>query len=149
MTVDQSGMAAEAPKGLETIRTRADGGVLYATFDAPPLNLIGPELVRGLVELIRVLDAPSGFRAVVFDSADPDFFMPHVDLTKVAEYTAEAAKAGGPGDASLGMLFQRLSRLPVVTIDSRYSSTPMTTTRSWPSGTAGSTVPFPTTNSMP
>ena len=27
--------------------------------------------------------------------------MPHVDLTKVAEYTAEAAKAGGPGDASL------------------------------------------------
>jgi hypothetical protein len=23
--------------------------------------------------------------------------VPHVDLTKVAEYTAEAAKAGGPG----------------------------------------------------
>ncbi|MFF7130125.1 MULTISPECIES: enoyl-CoA hydratase/isomerase family protein [unclassified Streptomyces] len=116
MIVDRSGTSEGAPDGLETIRTRADSGVLYATFDAPPLNLIGPELVRDLVELIRVLEEPSEFRAVVFDSADPDFFMPHVDLTKVAEYTAEAAKAGGPGDASLGMLFQRLSRLPVVTI---------------------------------
>ena len=100
----------------ETIRTRADGGVLYATFDAPPLNLIGPELVRDLVALIGHLSGPTPYRAVVFDSADPDFFLPHVDLTKVPEYTAEAAKAGGPGDASLGMLYQRLSRLPVVTI---------------------------------
>ncbi|WP_221357687.1 enoyl-CoA hydratase/isomerase family protein [Streptomyces beigongshangae] len=100
----------------ETIRTRADGGVLYATFDAPPLNLIGPELVRDLVHLIGHLNGSAPFRAVVFDSADPDFFLPHVDLTKVPEYTAEAAKAGGPGDASLGMLYQRLSRLPVVTI---------------------------------
>lgn len=100
----------------KTIRTRADGGVLYATFDAPPLNLIGPELVRDLVALIGHLNGPTPYRAVVFDSADPDFFLPHVDLTKVPEYTAEAAKAGGPGDASLGMLYQRLSRLPVVTI---------------------------------
>ncbi|MGW8063122.1 enoyl-CoA hydratase/isomerase family protein [Streptomyces ziwulingensis] len=100
----------------ETIRLRADGGVLYATFDAPPLNLIGPELVRDLVWLIGRLSGPTPYRAVVFDSADPDFFLPHVDLTKVPEYTAEAARAGGPGDASLGMLYQRLSRLPVVTI---------------------------------
>lgn len=33
-----------------------------------------------------------------------------------AEYTAEAAKAGGPDDASLGMLWHKLSELPVVTI---------------------------------
>jgi enoyl-CoA hydratase/carnithine racemase len=52
----------------------------------------------------------------VLESADPDYFVPHVDLTKVAEYTAEAAKAGGPGDASLGMLWHKLSELPVVTI---------------------------------
>ncbi|MFT9473255.1 hypothetical protein [Streptomyces sp. 11-1-2] len=39
-----------------------------------------------------------------------------VDLTKVPEYTAEAAKAGGSGDASLGMLFRRLSEAPAVTI---------------------------------
>jgi hypothetical protein len=53
---------------------------------------------------------------VVLESADPEYFVPHVDLTKVAEYTAEAAKAGGPGDASLAMLWHKLSELPVVTI---------------------------------
>ena len=29
---------------------------------------------------------------MVLESADPDYFVPHVDLTKVAEYTAEAAR---------------------------------------------------------
>lgn len=109
-------MPDDLPPQTETIRLRADGGVLYATLDAPPLNLIGPELVRDLVKLIGYLSSPTPFQVVVFDSADPDFFIPHVDMTKVPEYTAEAAKAGGPGDASLGMLYQRLSRLPVVTI---------------------------------
>ncbi|WP_406202536.1 MULTISPECIES: enoyl-CoA hydratase/isomerase family protein [unclassified Streptomyces] len=100
----------------ETIITRLDGNVLSATFHAPPLNLIGPEVVRDLVALLDELSAPTAPRVVIFDSADADFFFPHVDLTKVAEYTAEAAKAGGPGDASLGMLFRKLSRLPAVTI---------------------------------
>ncbi|MFI6339139.1 enoyl-CoA hydratase/isomerase family protein [Streptomyces sp. NPDC050535] len=108
----------------ETIRTRAgtgtgtgrNGAVLYATFDAPPMNLIGPEVVRDLVTLIKELSRPAAPHVVIFDSADADFFFPHVDMTKVPEYTAEAAKAGGPGDASLGMLFRKLSRLPVVTI---------------------------------
>jgi enoyl-CoA hydratase/carnithine racemase len=93
-----------------------DKGVLGVVIDAPPMNLIGPELVRDLVTLIGVLESDQETRVVVLESADPDYFVPHVDLTKVAEYTAEAAKAGGPGDASLGMLWHKLSELPVVTI---------------------------------
>jgi enoyl-CoA hydratase/carnithine racemase len=100
----------------ETIRTRLDGAVLTATFNAPPINLIGPEVVRDLVALLEELSRPTAPPVVIFDSADAHFFFPHVDMTKVAEYTAEAAKAGGPGDASLGMLFRRLSLLPAVTI---------------------------------
>ena len=101
---------------LDTVTTRAESGVLYATFYAPPINLIGPEVVRDLVTLLDTLYNPSGIRVVVFDSADDDYLFPHVDITKVAEYTAEAAKAGGPGDESLGMLFRKLSQAPVVTI---------------------------------
>jgi enoyl-CoA hydratase/carnithine racemase len=90
--------------------------VLDVVIDAPPMNLIGPELVRDLVTLIGALESDPVTRVVVLESADPDYFIPHVDLTKVAEYTAEAAKAGGPDDASLGMLWHKLSELPVVTI---------------------------------
>lgn len=101
---------------LDTISTRQRGGVLLATFKSPPMNLIGPEVVRDLVTLLDEIYRGPSYRVVVFDSADPDFLFPHVDLTKVAEYTAEAAIAGAPGDASLGMLFRKLSEAPVVTI---------------------------------
>jgi enoyl-CoA hydratase/carnithine racemase len=84
--------------------------------DAPPLNLIGPELVRDLVALLGEVGSGRDVRVMVLESADPEYFVPHVDLTKVAEYTAEAAKAGGPEDASLGMLWHKLSELPIVTI---------------------------------
>jgi enoyl-CoA hydratase/carnithine racemase len=80
------------------------------------MNLIGPELVRDLVTLLSELESDEDIRVMVLESADPKYFVPHVDLTKVAEYTAEAAKAGGPDDASLGMLWHKLSELPVVTI---------------------------------
>lgn len=100
----------------KTLSTSLNGNVLSATFDAPPINLIGPEVVRDLVGLLEELSQPDAARVVVFDSADPEFFLPHVDLTKVSEYTAEAAKAGGPRDASVGMLFRKLSLIPAVTI---------------------------------
>jgi enoyl-CoA hydratase/carnithine racemase len=94
----------------------SDEGVLGVVIDAPPMNLIGPELVRDLVRLLGELESGADTRVMVLESADPEYFVPHVDLTKVAEYTAEAAKAGRPDDASLGMLWLKLSELPVVTI---------------------------------
>jgi len=104
----------------QTYRTlrvaRSDEGVLGVVIDAPPMSLIGPELVGDLVSLLSELESDQGIRVMVLESADPEYFVPHVDLTKVAEYTAEAAKAGGPDDASLGMLWHKLSELPVVTI---------------------------------
>jgi enoyl-CoA hydratase/carnithine racemase len=84
--------------------------------DAPPMNLIGPQLVRDLVGLLGTLESDRVTRVMVLESADPDYFVPHVDLAKVAAYTAEAAKAGEPDDASLGMLWHKLSELPAVTI---------------------------------
>jgi enoyl-CoA hydratase/carnithine racemase len=95
---------------------RIDEGVLSVVIDAPPMNLIGPELVRDLVTLLSELESDEDIRVMVLESANPEYFVPHVDLTRVAEYTAEAAKAGGPDDASLGMLWHKLSELPVVTI---------------------------------
>jgi enoyl-CoA hydratase/carnithine racemase len=96
--------------------TKTGEGVLSVVIDAPPMNLIGPELVRDLVNLFGKLESGQDARVMVLESADPEYFVPHVDLTKVPEYTAEAAKAGGPEDASLGMLWHKLSELPVVSV---------------------------------
>lgn len=114
-------MAGEEELAMtQTYRTlrvaRSDEGVLSVVIDAPPMNLIGPELVRDLVALLGELESGQDIRVVVLESADREYFVPHVDLTKVADYTAEAARAGGPQDAPLGMLWHKLSELPAVTI---------------------------------
>jgi enoyl-CoA hydratase/carnithine racemase len=114
MNADEPAATVQPYRTLRVIKT--DEGVLSVVIDAPPMNLIGPELVRDLVNLIGELESGQETKVVVLESADPDYFIPHVDLTKVAEYTAQAAKAGGPEDASLGMLWHKLSELPVVTI---------------------------------
>ena len=42
---------------LETFTVRTEGPVLFADIAAPPMNLLGPELVRDLVTLIRAAEA--------------------------------------------------------------------------------------------
>ena len=99
---------------FDTIKVHRDGGVLFATLAAPPMNLLGPELVRDLVSLIQRTEADHAARVVVFKSADPDYFISHVDVTKVKEYREEAAKL--TGEASIGLLFRHLSASRLVTI---------------------------------
>jgi enoyl-CoA hydratase/carnithine racemase len=99
---------------LETLDTRQEGHVLFAEISAPPMNLLGPELVRDLVSLIRRAEADAAVRVLVFTSADPDYFISHVDLTRIAEYRQEAAKL--TGEASIALLFRYLSASPLVTI---------------------------------
>jgi enoyl-CoA hydratase/carnithine racemase len=99
---------------FETLKTHADGAVLSVTIDAPPINLLGPELVRDLVDLILAVEASEDVNVVIFKSANPEFFISHVDVTKVAAYRAEAARL--TGEASIGILFRRLSQMKAVTI---------------------------------
>ncbi|MDR6632609.1 enoyl-CoA hydratase/carnithine racemase [Phyllobacterium sp. 1468] len=98
----------------QTLRTHSESGVLFAEIDSPPMNLIGPALIQDIVTLIPKLEAEDGPRVVVFSSADPDFFIPHVDMTKIAEYRQVAATL--VGEPSIGLLFRRLSLSKAVTI---------------------------------
>jgi enoyl-CoA hydratase/carnithine racemase len=99
---------------FETLTAHLDGAVLFAEIAAPPMNLLGPELVRDLVSLIERAEADEALKVLVFKSADPDYFISHVDLTGVAEYRAEAAKL--TGEASIALLFRHLSASRLVTI---------------------------------
>ena len=99
---------------LETLQLRQEGAVVFAEIAAPPMNLLGPELVRDLVALIQRAEADDGIRVLVFTSADPEYFISHVDLNRIAEYRQEAAKL--TGEASIALLFRYLSASRLVTI---------------------------------
>jgi enoyl-CoA hydratase/carnithine racemase len=99
---------------FETLDVHADGAVLFISIAAPPMNLLGPELVRDLVALIERAEVEAAVKVLVFRSADPDYFISHVDLTRVPEYRAEAAKL--TGEPSIALLFRHLSASHLVTI---------------------------------
>ncbi len=99
---------------FETITVLVDGPVLFAEILAPPMNLLGPELVRDLVSVIERAEADDSYKVLVFKSGDPDYFISHVDLTRVPEYRQEAAKLTGV--PSIALLFRHLSASRLVTI---------------------------------
>ena len=113
MSAVKSSEGAE-PEVFETLTVRKEGAVLFIEIAAPPMNLLGPELVRDLVSLIQRAEADQTFQVLVFKSADPDYFISHVDVTRIKEYRAEAAKLAG--EASIALLFRHLSASRLVTI---------------------------------
>ena len=104
----------EAAGSLETIHVRREGSVVFAELSAPPMNLMGPEMVRDLVALIQQAEADDAIQVLVFKSADPDYFISHVDVTRIAEYRGVAAQL--TGEDSLAILFHYLSASRLVTI---------------------------------
>lgn len=99
---------------FETLNVRREGAVLFVEISAPPMNLEGPELVRDLVSLIQQSEADDTVQVLVFKSADPDYFISHVDVTRIKENRAEAAKLAG--DESIGQMLRHLSASRLVSI---------------------------------
>jgi len=99
---------------FETLTVTKEWAVLLVKIAAPPMNLFGPELVRDLVSLIQRVEAGDAVRVIVFKSADPDYFISHVDVTRIKEQREEASKL--TGEASIGQLFRHLSTSRLVTI---------------------------------
>jgi enoyl-CoA hydratase/carnithine racemase len=54
--------------------------VATVTFDNPPLNLVSPTMIKELAQLFEALRNDERIRVVVFESANPDFFIGHADL---------------------------------------------------------------------
>ncbi|MBB4098264.1 enoyl-CoA hydratase/isomerase family protein [Sphingomonas kyeonggiensis] len=90
-------------------------GLLRATFDHPPINLIDPDTIGELAELIGQLETDPEARVIVFDSADPDFFLAHYDV--LADKARTAAMAPGPTGMHLWLdVLVRIARAPVASI---------------------------------
>jgi enoyl-CoA hydratase/carnithine racemase len=98
----------------ETLVTRQEGSVLFVEISAPPMNLLGPELARDLISLLHEAEVDKTVRVLVFKSADPDYFISHVDVTRTKELRETVATA--TGEPSLALLFHHLSRSRLITI---------------------------------
>jgi len=87
------------------------------TFDHPPINTITATTIIELAQLVELIERDSQLNVVVFDSANPDFFLAHYDIEKDPAKTA-ALPSGPTGMPGWLDVTVRLSRAPVVSIAS-------------------------------
>src|SRR5262245_811688 len=87
------------------------------TFDHPPINTITASTVAELAELVGEIETQPDLNVVVFESANPDFYLAHYDTEHDPGRTA-ALGTGPTGMHAWLDLLVRLSRAPVVSIAS-------------------------------
>ena len=90
---------------------RDSPAIWRVTFNHPPINLVDHGTLQELHDLTAAIEASEELKVVVFDSADPDFFLAHWDIASVAPARPDGTPPPSWIDISL-----RLAQTPVVTI---------------------------------
>src|SRR5580698_354877 len=112
---DLNAIVNESTKPAQVRLTRRSQAYWRVTIDNPPINVMGPEMVRAFQEIINAIEADEHVRVVVFDSAVDDYFLNHSDfLAKLEDLTS--MPAGPTGLAPWPDFLARLTRLPVASI---------------------------------
>jgi enoyl-CoA hydratase/carnithine racemase len=101
--------------GYSCLKIRPDRGVLFATIDHPPINLLDLPLMQEIDRLGREIEADDGVKVVVFDSANPEFFIAHADVNLILRMPTQVP----PKADSLGAfhaMVDRFRTMPKVSI---------------------------------
>jgi enoyl-CoA hydratase/carnithine racemase len=96
---------------------RRSPGYCRVTFDHAPINTITATTVAELAELVGLIEQDQDLNVLVFDSANPDFYLAHHDVEHDPSRTA-ALGFGPTGMPAWIDVLVRLSRAPVVSIAS-------------------------------
>src|SRR5467141_4980688 len=107
--------ASAATKPAQIRVARRSPAYWRVTFDNPPINVMGPEMVQQFQEVINALETDEQVRVVVFESAVDDYFLNHSDFTaKLEDLTT--MPAGPTGLPPWPDFLVRLTHLPVASI---------------------------------
>jgi enoyl-CoA hydratase/carnithine racemase len=101
--------------GYECLRIRRERGVAFVTIDHPPINLFDLTLIQEMDRVGRELAGDDDVRVVVFDSANPDFFIAHADVALIQQLPRDVP----PKPTELGLfhaMVDRFRTMPKATI---------------------------------
>ena len=107
--------ASALTKPVQIRMTRRSPAYWRVTIDNPPLNVMGPEMVKQFQQVMNALEADEQVRVVVFDSAVEDYFLNHSDFTTKLEDLTSIPQ-GPTGLEAWPDFLVRLTRLPVASI---------------------------------
>lgn len=109
----------------QTFTTRQEGAAFYITLNNPPVNLMSIQMVTELFQLSGQLAFDPGIKVVVFDSANPEFFIAHFDLEDIVASASGGDQNGGSKFPdinvvqSLGLAYQALPQVTIAKVKGR------------------------------
>jgi len=101
--------------GYDCLKIRIDRHVAFVTIDHPPINLFDLFLMQEMARIGMEIEADDSVRVVVFESADPDFFIAHADVNLLQGLPTKAP----PKAETLGPFHEMVDRfrtMPKVSI---------------------------------
>jgi enoyl-CoA hydratase/carnithine racemase len=70
---------------FDTISTRREDRTLFVTFDNPPVNALSAYAMREMIQLLTSVRTDESIAVIVFESANPEYFIAHVDMNLGAQ----------------------------------------------------------------
>ena len=102
--------------GYKTFTAKQDTGILVVTFDNPPVNIQDIPMLDDLDSLCSTLEQDKTVKVVIFQSANPDFFIAHADITFLKDMSTTPVPRDEVEISKLQRVLQRVSELPQATI---------------------------------
>ncbi|MBM7244204.1 enoyl-CoA hydratase/isomerase family protein [Rhodococcus fascians] len=109
---------AAASSPYQYITTSKVGGVVTVVLDNPPVNVMSAPLLRELRNVLLDLEKDEVTKVIVFESANPEYFIAHFDMGLVDDLAAfdDLAELAPPGLNFTQAFSEQLRRQPQVSI---------------------------------
>ena len=100
----------------QTLSLSHDQGVCHVTISNPPVNVMTAELYQDLVAVTEALERDDTIKVVVFQSADPDFFIAHFDVSLILTFPADGPAEKATKLSPFHEMCERVRTMPKATI---------------------------------
>ncbi|MFF4625495.1 enoyl-CoA hydratase-related protein [Nonomuraea jabiensis] len=100
------------------MQATGENGVLRVVLDNPPVNVLGAVMMREVRDLLAAVREDSSVKVIVFESANLEFFLAHVDI-QVADrmdILQDLAASAPEGVNVFQLIGELIRRQPQVTI---------------------------------
>lgn len=104
------------PTTYELLSIRVVDRVCWATIDAPPVNVMTIALLRELMRFASEVAVDDGVGAVVMQSADPDFFIAHFDVSAILQFPVDGDAVRGTELSGFHVMCETFRTMPKATV---------------------------------
>lgn len=100
----------------DTVTVHQEGAALWATLSNPPINLFTRDFYIDVARFVAEVAVDDSVRAVVLQSANPEFFIAHFDVSLILRFPAEGDAERSPELNAFHVMCEQLRTMPKATI---------------------------------